>query len=110
MNAKEYDCIQCEILLLILVPHLHPFILEFCDIFHEWFLEHINIDVSFLRTLDKNRQHKVLSFVTQPCRKVIHRRMTGHVLCTILFSPNGFIPFILKANLIFLLSDPNGFY
>ncbi len=37
-------------------------------------------------------------------------RMTGHVLCTILFSSNGFIPSVLKANLIFLLSDPNGLY
>jgi hypothetical protein len=37
-------------------------------------------------------------------------RMTGHVLCMVLFSPNGFIPSILKANLIFLLPDPNGLY
>jgi hypothetical protein len=34
-------------------------------------------------------------------------RMTGHVLCTVLFSPNGFIPSVLKANLIFLLSAEN---
>jgi hypothetical protein len=54
MDANEYDCIQ------------H-------DIFHEWFQEHINIDASLLRTLDKNRQYKVLSFMTQPCRKVVHR-------------------------------------
>jgi hypothetical protein len=73
MDASEYDCIQCKILLLILVPHTHPFISEFCHIFHEWFQEHINIGVSLLRTLDKNRQYKVLSFVTQPCRKVVHR-------------------------------------
>jgi hypothetical protein len=72
MDADEYDCIQCEILLLILVPHTHPLILEFCHIFHEWFQEHINIDASLLRTLDKNRQHKLLSFVTQPCWKVVH--------------------------------------
>jgi hypothetical protein len=72
MDANEYDCIQREILLLILVPHIHPFILEFCYIFHEWFQEHINIDASLLRTLDKNRQHKVLSFMTQPCQKVVH--------------------------------------
>jgi hypothetical protein len=32
------------------------------------------------------------------------------VLCTVLFSPNGFIPSVLKANLIFLLSDPNALY
>jgi hypothetical protein len=37
MDANEYDCIQCEILLLILVPHTHPFIPGFCHIFHEWF-------------------------------------------------------------------------
>jgi hypothetical protein len=73
MDANEYDCIQHEILLLILVPHTHPFILEFCHILNEWFQEHINIDASLLRTLDKNRQHKVLSFVTQPCQKVVHR-------------------------------------
>jgi hypothetical protein len=73
MDANEYDCIQREILLLILVPHTHSFILEFHHIFHEWFQEHINIDASFLRTLDKNRQHKVHPFVTQPCRKVVHR-------------------------------------
>jgi hypothetical protein len=36
--------------------------------------------------------------------------MTDHVLCTVLFSPNGFIPSVLKANLIFLLSNPNGLY
>jgi hypothetical protein len=72
MDANEYDCIQREILLLILVPHTHPFIPEFCHIFHEWFQEHINIDDSLLRTLDKNRQHKVLSFVTQPCQRVVH--------------------------------------
>jgi hypothetical protein len=53
MDANEYDFIQCEILLMIPVPHTHPFILE-----------HINIDASLLQTLDKNRQHKVLSFVT----------------------------------------------
>jgi hypothetical protein len=28
----------------------------------------------------------------------------------VLFSPNGFIPSVLKANLIFLLYDPNGLY
>jgi hypothetical protein len=28
-------------------------------------------------------------------------------LCTVLFSPNGFIPSILKANLIFLFSAAN---
>jgi hypothetical protein len=72
MNANEYACIQREILLLILAPHTHPFILEFYHIFHEWFQEHNNIDASLLRTLDKNIQHKVLSFVTQPCRKVVH--------------------------------------
>jgi hypothetical protein len=72
MDENEYDCIQCEILLLILVPHMHPFIPEFCHIFHEWFEKHINIGASLLRTLDKNRQYKVLSFVTQPCRKVVH--------------------------------------
>jgi hypothetical protein len=71
MDANEYDCIQYEILLLILVPHTHPFILEFCHIFHEWFQEHINIDVNFLWTLNKNRQHKVLSFVTQQCWKIV---------------------------------------
>jgi hypothetical protein len=72
MDANKYDCIQREILLLILVPHAHPFILEFCHIFHEWFQKHINIDASLLRTLNKNRQHKVFSFVAQPCRKVVH--------------------------------------
>jgi hypothetical protein len=29
------------------------------------------------------------------------------VLCTVLFSPNGFIPPVLKANLMFLLSTAN---
>jgi hypothetical protein len=48
MDANEYDCIQCEIFLLILVPHTHPFIPEFCHIFHEWFQEHINISASLL--------------------------------------------------------------
>jgi hypothetical protein len=72
MDANEYDCIQREILLLILVPHTHPFISEFRHIFHEWFQEHINIDARLLRTLDKNRQHKVLPFVTQLCWKVVH--------------------------------------
>jgi hypothetical protein len=72
MDANEYDCIQCEILLLILVPHTHSFILEFCHIFHEWFKEHINIDASLLQTFVKNRQYKVLSFVTHSCRKVVH--------------------------------------
>jgi hypothetical protein len=72
MDANEYDCIQCEIHLLILIPHTDPFIPEFCHNFHEWFQEHINIDVNLLQTLDKNRQHKVLSFVTQLCRKVVH--------------------------------------
>jgi hypothetical protein len=72
MNANEYDCIQSEILMLIPVPHMHPFILEFCNIFHEWFQEHINIGASLLRTLDENRQHKVHAFVTQPCWKVVH--------------------------------------
>jgi hypothetical protein len=66
MDANEYDCIQREILLLILLPRTHPFISEFCHIFHEWFQEHINNDASLLRTFDKNRQHKVLSFVTPP--------------------------------------------
>jgi hypothetical protein len=65
MDANEYDCIQREILLLILVPHMHRFIPEFSHIFYEWFYEYINIDASLLQTLDKNRQHKVLSFVTQ---------------------------------------------
>jgi hypothetical protein len=37
MDANKYDCIQHEILLLILVPRMHPFILEFCHNFHEWF-------------------------------------------------------------------------
>jgi hypothetical protein len=37
MDANEYDCIQCKILLLILVPHTYPFIPKFCHIFHEWF-------------------------------------------------------------------------
>jgi hypothetical protein len=37
-------------------------------------------------------------------------RMTGHVLCTVLFSPNGFISSVLKENLIFLLFAPNGLY
>jgi hypothetical protein len=73
MDANKYDCIQCEILLLILVPHTHPFIPEFCHIFHVWFQKHINISVNLLRTLDKNRQYKILSFVTQPYRKVVHR-------------------------------------
>jgi hypothetical protein len=72
MDANEYDCIQCEILLLILVPHTHPFIPEFFHIFNEWFQKHINIGVSLLQTLDKNIQYKVLSFVTQPCQKVVH--------------------------------------
>jgi hypothetical protein len=73
MDANEYDCIQHEILMLILVPHMHPFILEFYHIFHEWLQEHININASLLQILDKNRQHMVRSFVTQPCRKVVHR-------------------------------------
>jgi hypothetical protein len=34
-------------------------------------------------------------------------RMIGHVLCTVLFSLNGFILLVLKANLIFLLSAAN---
>jgi hypothetical protein len=34
-------------------------------------------------------------------------RMTGHVLCMVLFSQNGFIPLVLKANLIFLLYAAN---
>jgi hypothetical protein len=72
MDANEYDRIQCEIFLLILVPHTHPFILEFCHVLHEWFQQHINIGASLLQPLDKNRQHKVHSFVTQPCRKVVH--------------------------------------
>jgi hypothetical protein len=29
------------------------------------------------------------------------------VLCTVPFSPNGFVPLVLKANLIFLLSSKN---
>jgi hypothetical protein len=74
MDASEYDCIQRDVLLLILVPHTHPLILEFCHIFHEWFQEHINIDASLLQTLDKNRQHKVASFVTQSCWKVVHSK------------------------------------
>jgi hypothetical protein len=73
MDANEYNCIQCEILLLILVPHTHPFISEFCHIFYEWFQEHINIGASLLQTLDKNIQHNVLSFVTQLYQKVVHR-------------------------------------
>jgi hypothetical protein len=48
MDANKYDCIQHEILLLILVPDTHPFILEFCHILHEWLQEHINIDASLL--------------------------------------------------------------
>jgi hypothetical protein len=72
MDAKKYDCMQCKILLLILVPHTHPFIPEFYHIFHEWLQEHINIGARLLQTLDKNRQHKILSFVTQPYRKVVH--------------------------------------
>jgi hypothetical protein len=73
MDANEYDCIQREILQLILVPHTHHFIPEFYHIFHEWFQEHINIDASLLQTLDKNRQHKIHSFMTQPCQKVVRR-------------------------------------
>jgi hypothetical protein len=57
---------------MILNPHTHPFILEIHHIFHEWFQEHINIDARLLRTLDKNRQHKILSFVTQPYQNVVH--------------------------------------
>jgi hypothetical protein len=34
-------------------------------------------------------------------------RMIGHVLCTVLFSPNGFIPSVLKANHIFHLFATN---
>jgi hypothetical protein len=37
-------------------------------------------------------------------------RMTGHLLCRVLFSTNGFIPSVLKANLIFLLSAGNSGY
>jgi hypothetical protein len=37
-------------------------------------------------------------------------RMTGHVLCTVLFSPNRFILSVLKANLIFQLSIENSGY
>jgi hypothetical protein len=37
-------------------------------------------------------------------------RLIDHVLCTMLFSPNGFIPSVLKANLIFLLSTENSGY
>jgi hypothetical protein len=66
MDANECDCIQREILLLIPIPHTHPLIPELFYIFHEWLQEHINIDASLLQTLDKNRQYKVLSFVTQP--------------------------------------------
>jgi hypothetical protein len=77
MDASEYDCMQCEILLLILVLHTHPFIPEFCHIFLEWLPEHINIDATLLRTLDKNSQHKVLSFVTRPCQKVVHHEDDG---------------------------------
>jgi hypothetical protein len=35
MDANKYDFIQCEIVLLILVPHTHPFIPKFCHIFYE---------------------------------------------------------------------------
>src|SRR5438876_704523 len=34
-------------------------------------------------------------------------RTTGHVLCELLMSPNGFIPSVLNANLTFLSSSPN---
>src|SRR5438105_13240375 len=34
-------------------------------------------------------------------------RTTGHVLCEVLMSPNGFIPLVLNANLTFLGSSPN---
>ena len=33
-------------------------------------------------------------------------RTTGQVLCEVLMSPNGFIPLVLNANLIFLGSTP----
>jgi hypothetical protein len=29
MDANKYDCFKNKILMLILVPHMHPFILEF---------------------------------------------------------------------------------
>jgi hypothetical protein len=73
MDANKYDCIHCEILLLTLVPYTHPFIPKLCHILYEWFQELINIGASLLQTLDNNRQHKVHSFVTQPCRKIVHR-------------------------------------
>jgi hypothetical protein len=59
-------------LLLILASRRHPFISD-CHIFYDWFQEHININVSLLQTLDKSRQHKVLSFVTQSCLNIVHR-------------------------------------
>src|SRR6266508_4254966 len=34
-------------------------------------------------------------------------RTTGHVLCELLMSPNGFIQSVLNANLTFLVSSPN---
>jgi hypothetical protein len=40
-------------------------------------------------------------------RMVYIVRMIGHVLCTVLFLLNGFIPSVLKINLIFLLTTPN---
>ena len=36
--------------------------------------------------------------------------ITGHVLCGFLFCPNGFIPDVLKANLIFLGSSEKSLY
>ena len=73
MDANEYDGSYREILPPILIPHTNPFILELRHIFHEWFQKYINIDASLLWTLDKNRQHKIFSFVTQPSREVVHR-------------------------------------
>src|SRR6266542_597246 len=34
-------------------------------------------------------------------------RTTGHVLCELLMSPNGFIPLVLNVNFTFLASSPN---
>src|SRR6266540_3997091 len=34
-------------------------------------------------------------------------RTTGHVLCELLMSSNGFIPSVLNVNLTFLASSPN---
>jgi hypothetical protein len=71
MDANKYDFLYREILLLLLIPHMHPFIPELWHIFHEWFQEHININANLLRTLDTNRQHEIPSFVTQPCQNIL---------------------------------------